>query len=371
MKIHTLQIEHLQIPMRIRFAQSNNATQVSSTILVKITTEKGTEGYGETCPRPYVTGESIESVFKDLGGLEASLKDRPFQSREEIESLVCEELPGKIGLAAICGLELAMLDAWSREQGKSVAEALGGRYKPHFQYSGVIPFGNLQKILPLLQQFQFEDIKIKVSNELESNLERVRAIKGMYDRQVSVRVDVNAGWDYEEARWQIPELIALGVTTIEQPLPAAKDADMQKLTEEFGEKVAIMADESICSYEQGKKLAAERACNTFNLKISKNGGILNTLRLARLAETEGLSCQLGAHFGETGLLTAAGLVLASLAPNIHIQEGGLGPLLLESDICSPSLHIDQKARINGKILDQKPGSGLTVLPDKVAQFRSS
>lgn len=57
--------------------------------------------------------------------------------------------------------------------------------------------------------------------------------------------------------------------------------------------------------------------------------------------------QLGAHFGETSILTAAGIVFAAMAGPLTAMEGGLGTHLLEYDFCSPSLQFDDQAGITG------------------------
>lgn len=88
-----------------------------------------------------------------------------------------------------------------------------------------------------------------------------------------------------------------------------------------------------------------RTCRRFNLKISKNGGLFNTLAIYRLAQEHGIACQLGAHFGETGILTGAGILFGALAGPLTALEGGLGTHLLEYDLFDAGLQIDSRAQI--------------------------
>ena len=76
---------------------------------------------------------------------------------------------------------------------------------------------------------------------------------------------------------------------------------------------------------------------TSTLSFPKNGGFWNSLSLYELIQENGLSCQLGAHFGETSILTATGLLLASKAPALTAIEGGYGDYLLEKDIIPTSI----------------------------------
>jgi methylaspartate ammonia-lyase len=69
--------------------------------------------------------------------------------------------------------------------------------------------------------------------------------------------------------------------------------------------VAVVADESLCSLEDGQRLAAAQAADGFNIRIAKCGGFLACLRLVKLANEAGLRCQMGTLVGETGILSRA------------------------------------------------------------------
>jgi muconate cycloisomerase len=66
---------------------------------------------------------------------------------------------------------------------------------------------------------------------------------------------------------------------------------------------------------------AGRTCDLFNIRLSKCGGFLNSLRLAAIARRAGLGYQLGCHPGESGILSAAGRHWASCVPGIRYLEG--------------------------------------------------
>lgn len=360
MKIKNISVHSIQIPMRIRFSQSNNNTKTSDSVIVRLETEAGTVGYGESCPRPYVTGENFASVYLDLSSLEQELYAQSFDSFDSICEYLCFDLPKRIGMASICALELALLDAWSREKQVNLIELLGGQIRDAYDYTGVIPFGNTAELKPIISRFKFKEIKIKVNSDLEDKLERVSRIRDIFGPEVPIRVDVNGDWNFAIGLEQTKRLIEQNITCIEQPFDPAKDGTMAYLTQNYGGWIDIMADESLTTYESTCQLIKDRACNRFNLKLSKNGGILNALRIYQLAQQHGIPCQLGAHFGETSILTAAGLILASVASDLRALEGGLGTYLLERDVCSDPLMIDFNAQIKGERLVGKYGLGVEV-----------
>ncbi len=367
MKIKHMSIHRLQIPMRVRFAQSNSESKTSDSVILRLETEAGTVSYGESCPRTYVTGENFASVRQDLTMLKKELYQQSFNSFDAIYEYVCFDLPNRIGLAAICALELALLDAWSRETQTNLIELLGGQIRDAYDYTGVIPFGNTAQLKPIISRFQFKEVKIKVNSDLEENIERVLQVRDIFGPEVPIRVDVNSDWNFANGLEQTTRLIEQHVSCIEQPFHPDKDGAMAYLTEQYGEWVDIMADESLTSYGRACQLVEEKACNRFNLKLSKSGGILNTLRVYELAKKQGIACQLGAHFGETSILTAAGLLFASVAGKLQAMEGGLGTYLLERDVCTQPLMIDFNAQIKGERLMVKYGLGLEIEDDLIFQ----
>ncbi|MCG8330005.1 MAG: hypothetical protein MI974_20075 [Chitinophagales bacterium] len=359
MKIKSIEIYKLAIPLKIQFAQANNKSNQSCSIIVKLQTQEGISGFGECCPRKYVTGESPEDVIKALKAIQGALYQYDFVSINAIQEYVCEYLPGVMKPAAICALELALLDAWSKEYQIPLVNALGGTTTQSIPYTGIVPLGPFPVIASKLKHFNFTELKLKASAGLEDNLKRIQEIKSLYTSNIKIRVDANTGWTFPTAIEQCKSLIEAGVSCIEQPFPADADKSMQLLKECYGEWIDIMADESLTDFQTAEALIDQQACNRFNLKISKNGGIFNTLKIYKLAQQHGIKCQLGAHFGETSLLTAAGLIFASIAPKLVAIEGGLGTHLLAKDITLNPLMINQEAIIPRKI-DSYYGLGLTI-----------
>lgn len=349
MKIQDLQLYRLQIPLKIRFSQSNNTTSISESTILQLRTHSGITAYGECCPRPYVTGEDFDSVVKDFSKIVDELKQIDFCSFEQIRLLLTENLTSRIGLSSICALELALLDAWSRDQQQSLTSILGIKFPEKIKYTGVIPISTPKKLATLAERFkvfQFKEIKLKIGTDLNKSLESLAICKKHFTAAQIFRADVNCAWALEDAYKLIPKLMAVGFQTFEQPFPKGKEKAMAKITKEFGESCHIMADESLTSYNSASKLIANQACNRFNIKLSKTGGIFNALKIYQLAEKHGIACQLGAHFGETSLLTAAGIIFSALAPKLKAYEGAMGEWLLEEDLVQTSMHFDFNAEVS-------------------------
>src|SRR5438045_7768492 len=85
--------------------------------------------------------------------------------------------------------------------------------------------------------------------------------------------------------------------------------------------VPIMLDESLCCDVDAERAVRGGWCDLFNLRLSKCGGFIPTLRLAQLARRHGLNCQLGCQVGETAVLSAAGRHFAASVAGLRYLEG--------------------------------------------------
>ena len=86
-------------------------------------------------------------------------------------------------------------------------------------------------------------------------------------------------------------------------------------------KTPLMLDESLCGPLDAERAAALGACDLFNLRLSKCGGFIPSLRLAQHARQHGLGYQLGCQVGETALLSAAGRHFACSVAGLRYLEG--------------------------------------------------
>jgi muconate cycloisomerase len=130
-------------------------------------------------------------------------------------------------------------------------------------------------------------------------------------------------------------------------------------------EVPILVDESLVTEADADSLLATRGCHGFNLRLSKLGGLLPCLRMARRAAESGVWCQLGSHVGETSILAAAGRQLALHLPELRFAEGSFGSLLLSQDIASPSVKFGHGGRAGAL---RGPGIGAHVLPERLREY---
>lgn len=331
-KIHLYRLQiQLCMPIKHYLAERTH----SENLVVKVVTDSGVVGFGEGIARQYVTGEVMESSMRflqdhlipELNGFNPS---GPPDLLEALAKLLSEDNRAQAP-AACCALELAILDAAGKTWSQSVAQMLGDADKPLI-YSAVIPMmssPSFLRLLHLIRDMEMSFVKIKVGNNRDTEvLSLAREILG---QEVDIRVDANGAWSSEEAEKRIAAMMAYGISAVEQPVPKEDIQGLKRLAEQI--EIPIIADESLCLERDAKKLASLDACQVFNLRLSKCGGILAANRLYEIGRKKAIAAQLGCQVGETGILSAAGRQLASSRKLLYL-EGSYSSYLLKDDIVS-------------------------------------
>jgi len=129
-------------------------------------------------------------------------------------------------------------------------------------------------------------LKLKLAGE--GDVERVAAVRsGAPDSRIIV--DANEGWSIADYESMVPRLHDLGVSMIEQPLPATDDA-------------------------------------MINIKLDKTGGLTEALALQHAASEQGFEIMVGCMVA-TSLAMAPATLLTGAASVVDLD----GPLLLGKD----------------------------------------
>jgi L-alanine-DL-glutamate epimerase-like enolase superfamily enzyme len=369
MKLTQFDIITVDIPMRQSVRHALAERNVARNILVAAHDEKGGVGWGECCPRPYVTGETIDSVKQDLSTtILPPLLGRELTSFEETADMLVPLLDSmaRNQQAAFCAAELAVLDLAGNRFATSAGMVLGPVQTPQVRYSGVIATDDIESVkqnAAFMAKFGVGDVKIKVGASLESNLEILTTARAILGDQVTLRIDANCAWSATETIRQLTAMQAFSLTGVEQPVAGEDIEGMQAVT--AAKLVPVVADESLCSLQDARTLIRAQACDVFNIRISKCGGLINAGRIDQLARAAGLQCQLGAQVGEAGILSAAGRHYATRSAGVRWCEGSYGQLLLEEDITEPDVTVGPGGMAPALDTD---GMGVTPASEKLQRY---
>jgi muconate cycloisomerase len=336
MKIVELAAFVVRIPLRKTIKHASHARSETENIIVRCTLDDGTIGYGEGVPREYVTGETADTAIDLLqrSDLASQLESCPdFAAAIGVaERLRLAPVPGDHrgvgGNAARCAVELALLDAYGRAYGEPLS-TVTKKVSPelyHFRdwvrYSGAITSAKGLKVRFAAWRmwiYRFKQVKIKVGMEGYDDAKRVRVIRSRIGRNTDLRVDANEAWPASAAAERILELEPANITSVEQPVAHAEVDQLAAIRKKV--KTPIMLDESLCGFLDAKHAIDNGLCDLFNIRLSKCGGFIPSLRLAQAAKRASLGFQLGCQVGETAVLSAAGRHFACSVADIRYLEG--------------------------------------------------
>lgn len=234
------------------------------------------------------------------------------------------------------------------------------------RYDGILSLDSLGKTLRSslkMKLFGFQRLKIKAGSDTESTMRNIRAIRLVVGKGVDLRVDANEAWSLDVAMRMTRKLSHLAVSSLEQPLPHADLAQMKELKKHS--PIPLMLDESLCTIADAERAVREQLCDLFNIRLSKCGGFINSLRIAKLAERHGLGYQLGCMVGETGILSAAGRHFATMHPNLRYLEGSYDRHLLRDNIIREDITFRRGGRARAL---SGAGIGVDIDPAKLEKY---
>lgn len=363
MPIKGLSVEPLNIPFKQAFAHASAVRAETESVLVTVTNMNGVEGIGEGCPRHYVTGETVDSIvryieiYREQWMAFASVQD--LTNWAALHSSVIDQNP-----AGWCAVETACLDLFGKEAGLPIEALLGlPSLSGWFQYSAVLGTGSLQAFEKQLQRYRsagFTDFKVKVTGRLQEDCDKLGRLASIEDSTIRLRLDANNLWSDAESAVSYLKQLPGRLTAVEEPLKVGDYDGCRRLAKEL--TIPMILDESLLRSDQFTAIQNDPTSSWIvNIRVSKMGGVMRSLAVARRAKEIGIPIIIGAQVGETSVLTRAALTVANTYRDTLVaQEGAFGTLLLERDLCDPSLMLGAAGQLDARVVTG-PGLGLARL----------
>ncbi|MCH7747396.1 MAG: hypothetical protein IH939_04785 [Acidobacteria bacterium] len=364
-----LELYRVDIPFTTAFAHSSAVRMATQSVWVVARTGRCV-GVGEGCPREYVTGESLasaqaffddhrDSICQRVGSVDA------LAAWADAHSAVIDANP-----AAWCAVELAVLELFARCEDTPLERVVGAPPATgEFRYSAVVGDGGPDMFRATVARYRemgFVEFKLKLSGDPVRDRDKIDTLRDLEDfESLRIRVDANNLWDDAETAVRHLAGLDMSFVGIEEPLPANALEGMRIVSEHTGSPIIL--DESVLRADQMAALAGDPERWIINVRVSKMGGLLRSLALVKAAREAGISIIVGAHVGETSVLTRAGLIVARAAGvDLLAQEGAFGTHLLEADVAIPPLMFGPGGMLNADAhaLSTKAGWGLMLRPER-------
>ncbi len=286
-------------------------------LFIKINTQDGLYGIGETNTLRAITGENqainlagaVELARLILGKDAFNIEERT----REIDQFLA------FNSALRSAFDMALYDLLGKVADLPLYALLGGG-KRSFWTDNTIGISDPETMAQKAFDYKergFRAIKVKLGTTKDQDLLRIKKIREAIGDDVPIRIDANQGWDYRTAVDALRTMEPMGIEYCEQPVPHWDYESMRQLRQRTN--IAIMADESLFDHHDAWKLASMGCCDYFNIKLSKSGGIHTALKINAIAEAAGIRCMFGSMI-ETRLALTAAAHLVSARENFKYAD---------------------------------------------------
>jgi L-alanine-DL-glutamate epimerase-like enolase superfamily enzyme len=294
-------------PIAGSFAISRGAKTEAVTVVAEVS-QGGHTGRGECVPYPRY-GETPEATLAALQAMQEAL------ARGLDRTALQAAMPAG---AARNALDCALLDLEAKTLSQRAWVLLGRPAPRPCTTAFTISLGTPEAMAAATAKAAHRPLlKIKLGGE--GDAERIAAVRKAAPES-EVIVDANEAWTPDNLERNLHACAELGVTLVEQPLPAAGDDALARIKR----PIAVCADESVHARASLKGL--RERYDAVNIKLDKTGGLTEALAMADAAHALGFEIMIGCMVA-TSLSMAPAMLLAPQARFVDLD----GPLLLAKD----------------------------------------
>jgi D-galactarolactone cycloisomerase len=346
-------------------------------VLVRLTTDAGLTGWGETFQALAAPQSPLIAVMRDvvaplaLGRNELEIAEFWREARQVGRGY------GDLLIRAASAFDMALWDLKGKTLGQSLSTMLGAAPTGSFPAVATAIFygadaGDLGFRESSVQQqldAGYSAIKLKVGGlEPHADLRHIERLRAITPDEVMLAVDANSGCLPRTAGMLARGMEDLGIYWFEEPFPTGDTDSYRRLADQTS--LVIAGGQDIADAESFAPLLRERSIQLVQPSVAAAGGITGVLRIAELASVFGARyCPTG--WG-TGLLVAASVHLRNVTrshpllprPDVDWIEYDVSPNpLREGVLRDPIVPVDGMLSV-----PEGPGLGVEVDVDAVERL---
>jgi muconate/chloromuconate cycloisomerase len=364
MKVTHVEIIPVSIPMKKPFGISGGFIKNLDHIIVKLHTSNGLIGYGEGIPLPAYSEETQEEVYFAIKNFLANcvVNEEPMNI-ERIIAKMDKAVPGHNYAKA--AIEFAIWDLIGKDLKMPVYKLIGGLYRDKVKLAWSIGYASVEEMVnEAVEKVKegYRVIKVKIGRGEKIDLEVVKSVREAIGDSIPLRVDANQGYSLDVAFKILRKMEQYNLQLIEQPINKYDLEGMARLARALD--TPILADESVFGPDEAMRVIKANAADIINIKIAKPGGIYNAKKVAAIAESAGIPCEVGSNF-EFAIGTAAGVHLAVSTRNIVYECELIGPCYMVDDV-SKEPYLPKNGYLE---LPKGNGLGIEVDEEKLEKYK--
>ncbi|MEU6726582.1 enolase C-terminal domain-like protein [Nonomuraea wenchangensis] len=365
MRVTRLEAVPVSVPLREPFTSALGTQTTSDYGIVLAEADDGSLGVGEISLIWHGDGAALCDAVNTLLA-PAVVGMNPFEVTR-FQAVAADALAfGRHSLAAVAGVETALLDLAGQAAGQPVHSLLGGLARDRVPLSMSLPVAPVPQVLARAAELAgqgFRTVKVKGAGDHDLLVAAVAALRAEHGPGLGIRVDLNMACRLaKDAVTLVRRLEPYGVLSVEQPLAAA---DLDGMAEvRAATAVPIMADESVWSPDDAWRVIRARAADVVNVYVPEAGGLTAARRIADLCAVAGVGVAVGS-MPELGAGTAAAAHLAFSVPRLDQPSDVAGHLYHAGDVVTTELVIE-----DGFLLPPtSPGLGVRLDRDRLEACR--
>jgi len=364
MQIRQIEVYKLPIKLNKPFVISLGTYHYAENIVIVIKTDEGLVGFGECSPFKSINGESVETGFEVARYLSKMLL-----GKNPLHIAACSVEMDRVifGNSSIkSAFDIALHDIASQYAGLPLYEFLGGSNNKLLFTDFTVCLGNPEQMAIDAQEIKdrgFQFIKVKLGEDPEKDIFRIRAIRKQIGENIPLRLDANQGWDIQSAIYILNALALHNIQFCEEPIPRWNFMELSSVRKQS--PIMVMADESCFDDHDAKRLIDLEACRSFNIKLGKSSGLLKAQKIVRLAELADIQIQIGG-FLESRLGFTASAHIALTSDNIKFCDFDT-PLMFSEDPVVGGIHYGANGIVS---IPEGTGLGASISQEYLQQLNS-
>ena len=368
MKIERIEVLPVRLPLKqvltLSRGVSRSIEEGKQVVLVKMTADDGTVGWGEAGPSRRWSAETTHSCYTTTKHylVPALLGRDPFDIAGLHAAMNTELAPGldpgqPIAKAA---LDLAAHDLVCNKLGINLQSWLGAKGADRIELSWLVSAPDVEGVAASAQaglKRGYRAFKVKVGHDPRLDVERVRTVLELA-KGCTVWPDANQGYTLDQALRAARGFEALGIELFEQPIPMAEFYGMKRLIGATSMTIAL--DEAAMGLPLVLDMIRHDAVEGLVIKVNKVGGIHYAHQLCELARSAGLRL-IGSGLMDAPIGFAASVHLFA-AFGIDYPCDLNGPQHIADDYLAEPLPMEGPFAL----VPQRPGIGIAMDELKVA-----
>lgn len=309
MRIESIDIYYFDILLQQPFKIAIGTVLAANNVLIRVHTDEGITGLGESCPFPPITGETQETNivvarhFRDMLIGKDPLAIEPFLI---LAGGLLHSNP-----SIVAAFDMALYDILGKAASLPLCKLLGGEPR-QLETDITADLDTPEKMAARAKDFiaqGYRTIKIKVGQAPDLDIARLEAIRKAIGYNPAISIDANQGWTVPQALAALKGMEKFKILFVEQPV-VSWDTDGLRAVRQ-NSPIPVMADEALFSPHDAVRLVKAEACDYFNIKLMKAGGIANSLKIAHIAEGANVRAMVGCMLETRLALTAAAHLMAA------------------------------------------------------------